>query len=185
MKHFIRVVILGVLAATAIAAAAVLAQDTPSTATTAPAGFYGPVHLRGVLVEDEPPSATTTAPTTTLVPTMTLAFEYRTTIGWAAFETDPQGRFLYTETDGRNLFDIRVTATGTANTSGGVRTLTLTFTDAGTEHGNPAFHSGPPGPITLTIQPGATTGSVITRWALSGDDHYTGTREWHAAGVWT
>ena len=155
------------------------ATNSPTT-TADPAAFYQPVGAAVLLVDDEPVGATTT---TTLVPTMTLRAEWYDG-GWVELPCDDAGRYTITETGGHNLFDLRLSVEGTANTSGDARTLTLTFADVDAESTGSAFVSLLT-PMVITIPAGATSGSAEQSITLTGDDHYNGHRLFAIGGVWS
>lgn len=165
------------------------AEDSPTTtagatSTTAdPAGFYQPVGAAFLVTDDEPTSATTT---TTLVPTMTLrAWHYLGSVrGWQELPRDDAGRYTIAETDTDNRFTLRLTVEGAANTSGGTRTLTLTFADVDAESTGSAFLTML-APMTITLAEGATSGSADQSITLTGDDYYNGHRLFAIGGVWS
>lgn len=104
--------------------------------------------------------------------------------GWVEFPRDEAGRYTITESDGHNASPSVSTVEGTANTSGGVRTLTLTFADVDAESTGSAFVSLPP-PMTITIAEGATSGTAQQSITLTGDDHHIGHWLFAIGGVWS
>ena len=104
--------------------------------------------------------------------------------GWVEFPRDDAGRYVIDERDVPNRFGMRLSVEGTANTSGGVRTLTLTFADVDAESTGSAFVSLP-APQTITIAEGATSGSVELSVTLHGDDLHSGHRLFAIGGVWS